>query len=131
MKQEESREVWIVRWINDLIQDTAFAVRMISKQPGFTAVAALSAALGIGACSAIFAIANHAMFRSLPVDDPSRLVSISGRNLRSGKLGVSITYPDFQDLARAHSLQGVAAFFQSLPATISSGGEPQRYWVLS
>lgn len=127
-KQEQSRGTWIARWLSDLIQDAAFAVRTIRNQPGFAAVAALSAALGIGACSMIFSIANYALFRPLPVDEPSRLVSVSGKNLRRGKVGSSITYPDFVDLRQAHSLQGMTAFFPFMPATISSNGEPQRYW---
>jgi predicted permease len=128
LKQEESRGTWIARWLSDLMQDAVFAVRTVRKQPGFAAVAALSAALGIGACSLIFGIANYALFRPLPVEDPSRLVSVSGKNLRRGKVGSSITYPDFDDLRQARSFQGMTAFFQFMPATISSSGEPQRYW---
>jgi predicted permease len=128
LKQEESRGTWIARWLSDLVQDTAFAVRTIRKQPGFAAVAVLSAALGIGACSLIFGLANFALFRPLPVGDPSRLASVSGSYPRQGKLGSSIPYPDFEDLRQARSFQAMAAFFQFMPATISSHGEPQRYW---
>jgi predicted permease len=128
LQHEESREIWIARWGSDLIQDTVFAARTIRRQPGFTAVASLSAALGIGSCAMIFSIANHALFRPLPVDDPSRLVSVAGKNPRSGKVGTSIAYPDFEDLQQARSFQGMTAFFQFMPATISSNGEPQRFW---
>jgi hypothetical protein len=48
--QADSRSTWISIWFTDLIKDSAFAVRMISKQPSFAALACLSAALGIGAC---------------------------------------------------------------------------------
>lgn len=118
----------IARLLSDLAQDTGFALRTIRKQPGFAAAAVLSAALGIGACSMIFGIANYALFRPLPVDDPSRLVSISGENLRRGKAGGSLAYPDFEDLRTARSLQGMTAYFQFMPAAISGNGEPQRYW---
>ena len=128
LQQEEARGTWIARWLSDLVQDWVFAVRTIRNQPGFAAVAILSAALGIGACSLIFGIANFALFRSLPVDDPSRLVSVSGSNLRRGRVGSSLAYPDFEDLRQARSFQGLTAFFQFMPATISSNGEPQRYW---
>ena len=47
---EESRGTWMARWLTDLVKDTAFAARTLRKQPGFAAVAVLSAALGIGAC---------------------------------------------------------------------------------
>jgi len=127
-KQEESRGTWIARWLNDLAQDTVFAVRTLRKEPGFAAVAIVSAALGIGACSVIFALANFALFRPLPVKEPSRLMSVSGKDVRRGRVGTSLAYPDFDDLRRASSFEGMTAFFQFMPATISSRGEPQRYW---
>ena len=128
LQQEEARGTWIARWLADLVQDWVFAVRTIRNQPGFAVVAILSAALGIGACSLIFGIANFALFRSLPVEDPARLVSVSGSNLRRGRAGSSLAYPDFEDLRHARSFQGMTAFFQFMPATISGNGEPQRYW---
>lgn len=127
-KQEESRETWIARWLTDLAHDAAFAVRTIRKQPAFAAIPALSAALGIGACSLMFGLANHALLRTLPVDDPSRLMSLSGVDLRSGKAGISVSYPDIEDLRKAASFEQIAVFFPFLPAVISTGGEPQRYW---
>lgn len=128
LQQEEARETWIVSWLSDLIQDVAFALRIIRKQPAFAATAILSAALGIGACSMVFGIANFALFSKLPVEDPAQLMSISPKNLRSGKVGQSISYPDFEDLRQARSFDGITAYFQFMPATISSSGEPQRYW---
>jgi macrolide transport system ATP-binding/permease protein len=128
LRQEESRGTWIARWLSDLVQDAAFGARAIRKQPGFTAAAVLSAALGIGACSMIFGIANFALFRPLPVSEPSQLMSVSGKNVRRGKLGQSMAYPDFVDLRQARSFEGMAAFFQFMPAAISRNGEPQRYW---
>ncbi len=128
LQQEEARGTWIARWLSDLAQDCVYAARTLRRQPGFAAVAMLSAALGIGACSLIFGIANFALFRPLPVDDPSRLASISGKSLRRGRVGGSLAYPDFEDLRQAHSFQDMTAFFQFMPATISTGGEPQRYW---
>jgi predicted permease len=127
-KQEESRETWIAGWLGDLLQDTVYAVRLIRKQPGFAAVAVISAALGIGACSLIFGLANFALFRPLPVENPSRLESISGKSQREKRAGMSMAYPDFNDLCQARSFEDMTAYFSFLPATISSGGEPQRYW---
>jgi MacB-like periplasmic core domain len=128
LQQEDSRATWIALWLSDFLQDSAFALRMVRKQPGFAALAVLSAALGIGACSMIFGLANFALFRPLPVSDPSRLVSVSGTRLTSGRSGQSISYPNFEDLRRARSFQGLTAFFQFMPATISRNGDPQRYW---
>ena len=127
-KQEESRETWVARWWSDLLQDANFASRTIRKQPGFATLAAISAALGIGACSLVFSIANFALFRPLPVQDPSRLMSISGADVRQGRVGNSMAYPDFADLRQAPSFQGMAAYFAFVPASISGSGGPQRYW---
>jgi predicted permease len=126
--QEESRGIWIARWAADLAQDAVFAMRTMRKQPGFAAVAVISAALGIGACSTIFGIANYALFHPLKVSEPSRLASVSGRDLAVGKIGISISYPDLEDLRQAHSFEGITAFFQFMPANIASHGDPQRYW---
>jgi predicted permease len=128
LAQEDSRSAWIARWLSDLVQDTAYAMRAIRNRPGFAAVAALSAALGIGACTLIFGLANYALLRPLPASEPSRLMSVSGISLRSGKIGTSLSWPDFEDLRQAQSVQGMAASFPFIPATISSNGEPQRYW---
>jgi hypothetical protein len=65
-RQEESRETWMARWLTDLGRDAAFAGRTIRKQPGFAALAVLSAALGIGACSLVFSLVNFALFHPLP-----------------------------------------------------------------
>lgn len=127
-RQEESRETWVARWLSDLVQDATFAARTIRKQPGFAALAVLSAALGIGACSLLFGLANFALFHPLPVSQPSRLMSITGMNLRQGRAGGSIAYPDFEDLRHAQSFPQMTAFYPFMPASISGYGEPQRYW---
>jgi macrolide transport system ATP-binding/permease protein len=127
-RQEESRETWVARWLSDLVRDTVFAARTIRRQPGFAALAILSAALGIGACSLIFSLANFALFHPLAVSQPSRLMSITGMNVRQGRSGGSLAYPDFEDLRRARSFQAMTAYFPFMPASISGGGGPQRYW---
>ena len=125
---EDSRAVWIARWLSDLLHDLAFAARTFRAQPAFTAVAVLSSALGIGACATIFGIANVALFRPLPVDAPTRLMSICGRSTKTGEIGTEMSYPNFLDVRPARSFQAVAGYFPIVPATISSHGEPQRYF---
>ncbi len=68
------------------------------KQPGFALLATLSAALSIGACSMIFGIANFALFRPLPVDEPSRADEHFRQEPAQWQSGHSLSYPDFEDL---------------------------------
>lgn len=127
-KMEDSRSTWIARWMSDLAQDAAFAIRTFRKQRAFAAVAVISSALGIGACATIFGIANFAMLRPLEVQEPSRLMSITRAYTRTGEAGDTMSYPNFLDVREARSYQGIAGFFPVVTATISSYGEPQRYW---
>jgi hypothetical protein len=109
-------------------QDVRYAGRILRKSPGFAGIAVGSSALGIGACSIIFAILNFAMFKPLPVDEPGRLLSLSEIDRRTGEAGSVLSYPDFQDLRQARSFDGIAASDPLLPAAIGAEGNPQRYW---
>ncbi len=124
---EECRRMWIAQWASDLSQDAVYAFRSIRRQPGVAIVAMVSSALGIAACALIFAVANQALFRLLPVESPARVVSVYGKSLLKGKTGQSMSYPDIEDLRQAGAFAALTAFFH-IPATISTNGEPQRYW---
>jgi putative ABC transport system permease protein len=79
-------------------QDVKYGIRMLTKSPGFTAIAILTLALGIGANTAIFSVVNAELLRPLPFRDPSRLVSVASSNSRTHTTAGAMSYPDFSDL---------------------------------
>ncbi|MCU1259597.1 MAG: hypothetical protein JWO80_2482, partial [Bryobacterales bacterium] len=93
-----------------LTSNFRYALRMMRRNPGFSAVAVLSLALGIGANTAIFSIVDAVLLRWLPVKNPQELVVIATLN-RDGTPGVSTSYPDYEAFRdRNHSFDGIIAY---------------------
>jgi putative ABC transport system permease protein len=101
LKREEARDMWGWIMLERLIQDVRYGLRNMRRSPGFTAVAALTLALGIGANTAIFSVLDALVLRSLPVRDPSRLVAIY--RLNRGGQWAGITVSQIEEIRRGQS----------------------------
>jgi putative ABC transport system permease protein len=105
-----------------------FGVRMLAKDPGFTAVVIVTLALGIGANTTVFTLVNAVLFKGLPFEEPGRIMSFSSNNLSRNQNRTGVSYPDFADLA-AHTktFQSLVAFNQRDSVVNDTGGLPERY----
>ncbi len=108
--KERSRDARGMRWLEDLLQDLRYGVRMLVKNPGFTLVVAITLALGIGANTAIFGLVDAALLRSLPVvAAPDQVVML----IRGTDAWATISYPDYKVLReRNEALSGLALYNQ-------------------
>jgi predicted permease len=116
-------------------QDLRHAVRVLTATPGFTAVAILSLALGVGANTAIFSLLNSIVMHPLPVPAPHELVILTDPNRRGASIGTQLGRRSLATYAEFLQLQAQATGFTSLMASMSgtdelaarvAGGEPER-----
>jgi putative ABC transport system permease protein len=99
--------------MHTLWQDLRLGARMLLKRPGFTLIAVLTLALGIGANTAIFSVLYTVMLRPLPFPEPDRLVVLAGKG-EGTLIGSGVAYPDYEDWrARAQSFEDVACFLNT------------------
>ena len=107
--KEVTRSMGGFGWMDSLLQDLKYAGRTMRKTPGFTAIAIVTLALGIGANTAIFSVVDTAMFRPLPFQDSDRLVRVW--KTRAGKILSGWSPMDIRDFAAAaHSFDGMVSY---------------------
>jgi predicted permease len=113
LTQEDSRAVWTWAWLEHVYQDSRYAFRTLRKSPGFTATAVLTLSLGIGANTAIFALIDALMLRSLPVPAAQQLlqVAMTPAGARESMYSDSLSYPVVRALTEQRDLfDGVGGF---------------------
>ena len=106
------REERVGSWVHTMISDCRYGVRRLRKNPGFTVVAVLTLALGIGANTAIFSVVHAVLLKSLPYPDPDRLMILSEYSARNGS--ESVSWMDYLDWRQQnHSFEEMAAYNMS------------------
>jgi predicted permease len=122
--QQITRDQWAWIWLEELLQDLHYAARMLRKNPGFTLVAVLTLALGIGANTGIFSIVNGVLLNPLPYPHPEQLVTLheSKPNFEFG----SISYPNFRDWQKDNHTFSSMAISRRFAFSLTGLGEAEQ-----
>jgi putative ABC transport system permease protein len=125
-RKEECRDMRRVNGIENLFQDLRYGLRMLAKSPGFTAVAVLTLALGIGANTAIFNVVNATLLQPLPIREGSRLVVIWISNLEHGWSRIGPAGQDYLDWKEQSKSFDDLFMFEHGTGTVTAPGEPEQ-----
>ncbi len=120
--QEEARGVWIPVWIDQLRQDARHGFRMLGHNPGFTTVAVLTLAFGIGLTTAVFSVVNAVLLRPLPYTDGERIVLVRETLRQVGNASVG----HFHDWTEHSTVFEYTASGQGTTFNLAGEGDPER-----
>ena len=122
--QNVTREQWGWVWLEEFLQDLRFGARTLRKNPGFTAIAVLTLALGIGANTSLFSVVNGVLLNPLPYPHPEQLVTLheSKPNFKTG----SISYPNFRDWQKDNHTFSAMAITRSYDFSLTGRGDAEQ-----
>jgi predicted permease len=127
---EATREVWSRVWLERLLQDVAYGWRMLRKHPGFTLVAVLTLALGIGAGTAVFSVVNGILVKRLPYTDPEKIVMLWWQVPVTSSQAPGDQWPwSLRDVAHFSARQKSFRYFGAFKSdffNLVGSGEPDR-----
>lgn len=123
--KEVTRAVWSYTWLDAIGRDLLFGLRMIRKNPGFSLVAILTLALGIGATTAIFSVVNGVLLHPLPYADPERLVMIWESGAKTGG-EYAVRVQNFLSWRQQQQVFDQIAAFQYQDFNLTGGDQPER-----
>ena len=123
--REISRDTWGWGWLETLVQDLRYAIRMLRRSPGFTVVAVLTLALGVGANTAVFSVVNTVLLRPLPYPESERLVQMWSTNPNANRWGTWVAYPRFVDWRRQSTSFEEMAAVRTWVINLSGGDHPE------
>src|SRR5256885_2307184 len=109
-----------------LIKDVRDGIRSLLKRPGFTAIAVITLALGIGANTAIFSVVNTLLLRPLPFKEPARLVQVWEADFKRGRNSMTVSYPNFVDWRDQNKVFEQIAAYSDETFNLTDAGEPER-----
>ena len=112
--------------MNTLIQDVKYGIRMLAKNPGFSAVAVITLALGIGANTAIFSVVNAVLLRPLPYRDAGRLVIVWEQNIQRGWHTNVVSAANFDDWRRKNTVFSEMAAVDPTSFNLTGDDEPME-----
>src|SRR5258708_1814947 len=125
--EQHRRQRW--QWLGDLAADARHSLRMLRKNPGFTVVAVLTLALGIGANTAVFSIVHAVLLRPLPYPDSSKLVRVTFNKPGLGVREVGFSVPEWADLKSSGVFEDVCVFSGGTN-NMGGSGHPVRVEIL-
>ncbi|HXW90003.1 MAG TPA: ABC transporter permease [Terriglobales bacterium] len=128
--KEECRDVGSARFVETLFQDMRYGFRQLGRSPGFTVVAILTLALGIGANTVIFSAVNGVLLRPLPYPNSNRLAQVWSTNPHTNRWGDWVSYPDFFDWRAQNKVFEDLVAYRTWLTNITGGDHPDALFVV-